>query len=271
MRYVYHLTDYSLPHGQQQCVAKLSKDPSESRRTYFSEVEMQFKCKDLAQKFNAHNVPKRIDFVESWVLELIQRPGPHGMGRFTVLVEPLLRGHYTKHSNNYGFVSEEQRHTPQAFSHWTWVHSGGKILVCDIQGVGDLYTDPQIHSNAGHQNFLYGRGDMGIDGINQFFATHRCNGLCRSLGLPPTSGSQAPHPAFEAGTAAHRAPSPVHDIYGMYGTYSPVNSSPASSVGGHSSASGYADYGVPRLMHYPVVAEVSMAFPQLPGIPLMFV
>lgn len=38
--------------------------------------------------------------------------------------------------------------TPQAFSHFTYCHSGGKLLICDIQGVGDKYTDPQIHRCA---------------------------------------------------------------------------------------------------------------------------
>ena len=59
-------------------------------------------------------------------------------------------GQYTKYTNNYGFVSAEGRLTPQAFSHWTWCASAGQHLVCDIQGVGDMYTDPQIHSNAGY-------------------------------------------------------------------------------------------------------------------------
>lgn len=273
MRYVYHLTDYSLPHGHQQCVAKLSKDPSEQKKTYFSEVEMQYKCKELAHKFNTFNLPKRIDFVDSWVVEFPHRPAPHGAGPLTVLVEPVLRGPYIKYSNNYGFVSPENRDTPQAFSHWTWAHSGGKILVCDIQGVGDLYTDPQIHSNAGPQNYLYGRGDMGIDGINQFFSTHRCNGLCRSLGLPPVQGPQALHLAFESGTAArHRPPSPLQDVYGMRpGSYSPASSSPASSVGGLSTSSGgFADFGLPRVMSCPVVANGGIAFPQLPAIPMLF-
>eukprot|EP00667_Euglena_gracilis_P014864 EG_transcript_15428 len=269
MRYVYHLTDFSLPPGQQQCVAKLSKDPNEQKRTYFSEVEMQYKCKELAQKFNAYNLPKRIDFVDSWVVEFPNRPAPHGAGPFTVLVEPVLRGPYVKHSNNYGFVSPENRSTPQAFSHWTWVQSGGKILVCDIQGVNDLYTDPQIHSNAGHQNYLYGRGDMGMDGINHFFATHRCNGLCRSLGLPPHTGPQAMHPAFESTAVRLRPQTPIQDIYGR--SYSSASTSPASSVGGISTAScGFADFGLPRVMSCPVVADVGMAFPQLPAMPMLF-
>jgi len=36
------------------------------------------------------------------------------------------------------------RNTPQAFSHFTYVASNGEHLVTDIQGVGDMYTDPQV-------------------------------------------------------------------------------------------------------------------------------
>jgi hypothetical protein len=38
-------------------------------------------------------------------------------------------------------------------------------------GVGDLFTDPQIHTIDGDG---YGRGNMGVRGIALFFASHRC-------------------------------------------------------------------------------------------------
>jgi hypothetical protein len=260
MRHVFELTDFSLAPGQQRCVAKLSKDPREPRRTYFAEVEMQFKCKEFAQQYNAKAPPKHIDFVDTWVIEFTHRPSPAG-GSLVALVEPLLKGHYTKHSNNFGFVSPEDRNTPQAFSHWTWVASGGKMLVCDIQGVGDMYTDPQIHSNAGHHNFLFGRGDMGIDGIQQFFATHRCNGLCRYLGLPPTPGTPVVSAAFERGTQVRSRPtSPAPDFFGKAASYSAV-SSPASSVGALSSASG----GFGDIALGPRVVSMMVSQPMFPG------
>lgn len=34
----------------------------------------------------------------------------------------------------------------QAFSHFTFECSHHRLIVVDIQGVGDLYTDPQIHT-----------------------------------------------------------------------------------------------------------------------------
>uniref|UniRef100_A0A7S1JAC5 Alpha-type protein kinase domain-containing protein n=2 Tax=Eutreptiella gymnastica TaxID=73025 RepID=A0A7S1JAC5_9EUGL len=43
-----------------------------------------------------------------------------------------------------------------------------------------MYTDPQVHS---HDQRGFGKGNMGMDGIRKFFDTHKCNALCRYLGL----------------------------------------------------------------------------------------
>jgi elongation factor 2 kinase len=34
--------------------------------------------------------------------------------------------------------------TPQVFSAFSFYKSNGKTMVVDVQGVGDLYTDPQV-------------------------------------------------------------------------------------------------------------------------------
>lgn len=51
------------------------------------------------------------------------------------------------------------RQTPQAFSHFTFECSGHELIVVDIQGCGDLYTDPQIHTLQGTE---YGDGNLGV-------------------------------------------------------------------------------------------------------------
>jgi elongation factor 2 kinase len=45
---------------------------------------------------------------------------------------------------------QDDRNTPQAFSHFTYESSDHMVLVCDIQGVGDVYTDPQMHTLDGY-------------------------------------------------------------------------------------------------------------------------
>ena len=55
-----------------------------------------------------------------------------------------------KYNSNSGFVDNTTcRQTPQAFSHFTFERSGHELIVVDVQGVGDLYTDPQIHTADG--------------------------------------------------------------------------------------------------------------------------
>ncbi|KAL6765996.1 kinase-like domain-containing protein [Haematococcus lacustris] len=130
-------------------------------------------------------------------------------------IEPYLEGSYTKFNDNEGYVAalpddaadREAHELAQAFSHWSWVHSGGRELLCDIQGVGARWTDPQVgaggcllllHGNETAQapaedlvaslqvNSVatkYGRKDMGAKGIAAFFGSHRCNDFCRALGI----------------------------------------------------------------------------------------
>ncbi|KAL6758938.1 kinase-like domain-containing protein [Haematococcus lacustris] len=102
-------------------------------------------------------------------------------------VEEELVGQYCKHNGNNGYV-EPRPDSPeaaatfelaQAFSHWSWVHSSGQYLVCDIQGVGGRWTDAQVNSQAR----VYGQADMGSQGITKFFESHPCHQACRNLRL----------------------------------------------------------------------------------------
>ncbi|VEU44405.1 unnamed protein product [Pseudo-nitzschia multistriata] len=78
----------------------------------------------------------------------------------------------------------------QAFSHFSYIASGKKRLICDLQGVFDersntlKLTDPVVHYfnyRRQHKKRVHGRTDRGREGMAMFFDTHRdcCGHLCR--------------------------------------------------------------------------------------------
>eukprot|EP01001_Neometanema_parovale_P008239 NODE_4518_length_1053_cov_26.355914_g4316_i0.p1 GENE.NODE_4518_length_1053_cov_26.355914_g4316_i0~~NODE_4518_length_1053_cov_26.355914_g4316_i0.p1 ORF type:complete len:261 (+),score=23.63 NODE_4518_length_1053_cov_26.355914_g4316_i0:60-842(+) len=133
---------------------------------------MQAACQALAKAYNSRNPPKKVHFISTFMIK---------RGDEMLTVEPYLKGRYLKHNNNNGFVPPLARSTPQAFSHFTYAHTKGAMLVVDIQGVGDLYTDPQIHCEGP----IFGKNlsNLGRKGMESFFGTHQCNAICRYLSL----------------------------------------------------------------------------------------
>jgi hypothetical protein len=141
------------------------------------DVEMQGFCQTYAAEFNKRNPPKAVVFLDAFLIVCVNR---EKQPVFTC--EPHIKGDFVKHNNNCGVVQERamERNTPQAFSHFTHWFSRHQYIIVDIQGVNDTYTDPQVHSvdRAG-----FGMGNLGQEGIESFFRTHRCNNICAGLGL----------------------------------------------------------------------------------------
>ena len=146
---------------------------------------MQYLCRSIQQVGSpslelldsGYNPPRKIHFNKAWLVELIDRPN-HPV----VAVERFMPGRYTKHNNNYGYVNTEDRNTPQAFSHFTYEVSGKTLIIVDIQGVEDLYTDPQIHTI---DSIAFGQGNLGQLGFDKFLLSHHCNRICKYLKLSP--------------------------------------------------------------------------------------
>jgi hypothetical protein len=79
----------------------------------------------------------------------------------------------------------------QAFSHFTYLFTKGKILVCDLQGVYNTdmipptfeLSDPVIHYRSKNRNKVCGVTDRGQKGHQLFFNTHQCGKVCKFMQL----------------------------------------------------------------------------------------
>jgi hypothetical protein len=109
-------------------------------------------------------------------------------------VERFLDGRFLKANGNNGYISAAAKFAPlskavsksnatqimpHAFTHWSFEHTGGEMMVCDIQGVRLDYTDVNVHS----KDRQFGSTDLGELGFEKFIRTHTCNAACRQLGL----------------------------------------------------------------------------------------
>ena len=88
------------------------------------------------------------------------------MGRAGVSQSLRVVAGQCPHSLQPSLLSPFSSCPPQAFSHFTFERSGPQLIVVDIQGVGDLYTDPQIHTVNGTD---FGDGNLGSWGKPAYF------------------------------------------------------------------------------------------------------
>eukprot|EP01113_Clastostelium_recurvatum_P025977 TRINITY_DN3118_c0_g1_i2.p1 TRINITY_DN3118_c0_g1~~TRINITY_DN3118_c0_g1_i2.p1 ORF type:complete len:143 (+),score=16.99 TRINITY_DN3118_c0_g1_i2:268-696(+) len=122
------------------------------------------------------------------------------------LCEPFIIS-FQKFNSNSGWVDHDGtlwNQVMQALSHFSYHSSGGRLLLCDLQGGiysdGAVLTDPVVMS-MGRE---FGPADLGREGIETFFARHECNGYCRREWTQPHRPSVF-YPAHE-GTSMMEVP-----------------------------------------------------------------
>lgn len=167
---------------EEDAVVKFALDARTPASAHFADAERQTRCAAWARRFNESGAPRRVRFLPARVVELADRPGRPSCG-----CEPFVAGRFVKLNNNVGAAaagSDLESDTAQAFSHFTWERSGHTTLICDIQGfAGGVYTDPQVHTVGGGSDDHFSR-----TGVRAFLARHRCNDICRMLGLEADKG-----------------------------------------------------------------------------------
>eukprot|EP00930_Biecheleria_cincta_P076771 TRINITY_DN63991_c0_g1_i1.p1 TRINITY_DN63991_c0_g1~~TRINITY_DN63991_c0_g1_i1.p1 ORF type:complete len:319 (-),score=40.68 TRINITY_DN63991_c0_g1_i1:101-1018(-) len=192
-RFVYKGEYIDGPRKGEACVMKEFKTGCVHEATYFDQdITAVKKAGELIDSFNkSGTVSKGVYLNEP---EVWSGTGGRISGhRF--LVEPLIKGEYFKFNSNTGHASPDSD-TMQALSHFSYHHSNGKYLVCDLQGgryTGYyILTDPVIHSRSKE----FGGTDLGQEGIDNFMAHHKCGRFCNPNWKVPTGKKLIP--LFEA-------------------------------------------------------------------------
>ena len=195
--------------GIKRCVAKaytretrewLWSNQGVGDGVYFRDVHAHHVAGKYAADFNAKAPGASVAVVPAVVVEVLEVTNSDQDAEFTLgsdrrylHIEPFIEGaleEFTKYNSNTFDASLllSDRHADpiaEAYSHFTWAASSGKLVVSDVQGVRRgstlMVTDPQIHtSTVGRLR----RGQRPIEeNVRAFFASHECRGICAALGL----------------------------------------------------------------------------------------
>jgi hypothetical protein len=169
----------------------LNKDVREvhKRDRYLAQMEVQSVAAQMAEEFNNRtsnfkNV-KKVEFTQVTTLEVGSGPT-----RKFYNMEEVLEGTWIRYSNNGGYVNTlDYAAVLQAFTHWTHERSRGLLMVNDLQGIRQKnehgesvfrLCDPAIHCT---DVMRFTRTNLGLEGFKLFFDTHKCNDVCKHLGL----------------------------------------------------------------------------------------
>lgn len=208
MRYAYAMWNDTM---KSKLVAKVYMCTSPkycSKDVYEGDMMSQAFAKYMANEFNK-KVKNPLQFVQAQLLSVVSASSRQEGS--VMCVEPYMPGKYVKQTNNSNYVGKDSE-LAQAFSHFTWHYSGGDMMVTDIQGVRGTLTDPQIHCAKN----VFGRGNLGTEGMDAFFMVHKCGETCKHLRLKENPlqlpGENEVPPGFYARTAPGNLASSAYTI-----------------------------------------------------------
>ncbi|KAM3876624.1 transient receptor potential cation channel subfamily M member 7 isoform 2-T2 [Diretmus argenteus] len=149
------------------------------------EIQQQRAAQKLTFAFNQirpKTIPYSPRFLEVFLLYC------HSAGQWFA-IEECITGEFRKFNNNNGdeiVPTNLLEETMLAFSHWTYEYTRGELLVLDLQGVGEILTDPSVIKSGekGSYDMIFGPANLGDDAIRNFRAKHHCSSCCRKLKLP---------------------------------------------------------------------------------------
>ena len=90
-------------------------------------------AKLYSELYNKHNPPKPIDIMQICIIRIQDFKAGNQEEYFQM--EHFIEGDYKKFNSNSGYVSEDCRRTPQAFSHFSFEKSAREKMIIDIQGI----------------------------------------------------------------------------------------------------------------------------------------
>ncbi|KAL4471762.1 hypothetical protein ABPG74_008655 [Tetrahymena malaccensis] len=221
MRYAFYAYDTLL---NQKLVAKLNKkqiqnNPELEKEQMVKDLESQYICQHIVNTFNdrvseyVQSTENLKNFVHCFIYEL-ESPDPENEFKY-YSVENYIEGEYVKFNNNAGWTNfkfDEPGLLSQALSHYSYQMTEGYLLIVDLQGVGGLLTDPQIHCMDQNR---FGSGNLGYQGIFKFFLTHQCNKYCQNLNLIHPNISQLPKDLSFFSSKLERPKDPKKKVYCM--------------------------------------------------------
>ena len=150
-------------------------------RFYDTDLSTVKEALRIITKWNSNNFVDKIVKINQPAVWTFENDGRQDFAGKKVLQEPFIQS-YQKFNSNTGWADDS---TPwprvmQAISHFSYHTSNGQSVLCDLQGGvyqdGVVLTDPVVCSIPR----TYGPTDLGLQGMNSFFANHTCNEFCRS-------------------------------------------------------------------------------------------